>query len=291
MAANGNSSIIDPLAPEQSYTMSNGGQKDTSHRMTIEDVVDEEDILHPPPSGHPADNAAKNNGTTQASAGSLSEKMAGKQRASEEPPEDAAAAPKPPPKLDVSSEEAFPSLGASKPTAPAAATGGTWGAKPAIRSMNGVNGKAPASGVSSRSSTPASGLHTPASTVSGRGVNLPGRFEDWISFQPSELTPANALKTSRAEVLRDINRRSKAKVEMKQGADNSVKFVGTGPRDAVNQALREVASKLTAKVFRLVILCNQSTNEFLHSNRSKSRFLHLSELISLAAAALQSRIS
>lgn len=222
--ANGNSSIIDPLAPEQSYTMG-GTKKDTSHRPTVEDTVDEEDLA----GAHP------NVG--------LSEKAAGKQRAEEDAEEDAAPKPKPV-KLDVSSEEAFPSLGAGKAPAPPAA-GLKWGAAPAIRPVNGVNGKGPTSGVSSRASTPASAARPSAP---GGSVYLPGRYEDWIAFQPNELTPPQQLKTSRAEVIRDINRRSKAKVEMKQGPEGTIRFYSTGPKDAVEAALREVSRSLSAKV-------------------------------------------
>lgn len=238
-AANGGSSIIDPLAPEHTYTVE-GAKKDTTHRPTVEEVLDEEDIIHPPPSAHLASSAA-NDGTQ-----GLSEKAAGKQPASDEPGEAAEPAPKPAPKLDVTSEEAFPSLGAPKK----AATG--WPGRPTGAPVNGINGRVngtAASNLSSRSSTPASGMRTPASSArAGPGVNLPGRHSDSIQFTPAELIPPNQLKSSYPQIIQDINRRSRAKVEMKEGMGNTIKFVGTGPPDAVRDALREVASKLGSKV-------------------------------------------
>lgn len=248
--ANGGKSIIDPLAPEQTYTV-DSSKKDTSHRPTIEDVVDEEDILHPPPSAH-LQSGNSNIDASSETAPALSEKAAGKQKAVDEPD---AEAPKPAPKLDVSSEEAFPALGAPKGKAPTSVSS-AWSKKPAVPT-NGINGKTPTSGLSSRSSTPAAGMRTPASTVpsqmgAGRGpqgISLPGRHSDYIQFAPSELTAPNQLKTSRQEVIRDINRKSKAKIEMKPGLNgNTIMFTGTGPPDSVREALREVAQKLGSKV-------------------------------------------
>src|ERR1700712_4468661 len=76
-----------------------------THTVTVEDVVDEDDVQHPPPPHKHAEEAetTKQNGdgTTP-----LSEKAAGKQKASEKTPV-----------LDTQSEEAFPALGAATKTA------------------------------------------------------------------------------------------------------------------------------------------------------------------------------
>jgi hypothetical protein len=81
--------------------------RDEAHKPTVEDVVDEEDLKHPPPA------APKVEPTPSASE-----------------PTASAPVPKPAPKkptFDVQSEELFPALGSGpKPAAPAAAT---WGAK------------------------------------------------------------------------------------------------------------------------------------------------------------------
>ncbi len=253
IASTGGNAVIDALAPEQPST-------DGSHRPTVEEVVDEEDVLHPPPSAHLQTSSVSNDGSSGPTP-VLSEKAAGKQKASDESEVDAP--PKPAPKLDVSSEEAFPSLGAPKGKAPSSAS--AWSKKPAVGStaINGaVNGKAPTNGPTSRPSAPVSSMFAPAMTSTAQrgaaqgppglslpGVNLPGRHTDSIHFAPSELKPPNQLKGSRQEFLREINRKSKAKVEMKQGQmGNTVVFVGTGPQDAVREALREVASKLGSTV-------------------------------------------
>jgi hypothetical protein len=57
------------------------------------------------------------------------------------------------------------------------------------------------------------------------------------------------LKKPVSEILRDINKRSKAKVEMSQGAGGSYAFRATGstPND-VRETLKEVARQLGSRV-------------------------------------------
>lgn len=108
---NGNKSLAAMLEEQHA--------KDAAHKATVEDVPDEEDIQHPPPS------SLVNESKPDAPAAA---------------PTPAQAAPAPTPKpafkpaprnapaLDVQSEELFPALGSGpKPKTPAAAT---WGAKP-----------------------------------------------------------------------------------------------------------------------------------------------------------------
>lgn len=90
---------------------------DAAHKPTVEDVQDEEDIKHPPPS-------------------SVNE-----QKPAPAPtPAPTKPAPKEAPVFDVQSEELFPALGSGpKPKVPAAAT---WGAKPSAAAAvaNGASG-------------------------------------------------------------------------------------------------------------------------------------------------------
>ena len=80
-------------------------------------------------------------------------------------------------------------------------------------------------------------------------MQLPGRQSEQISLPISMMTPRNQLKKPLLEILRDINKRSKAKVNMSQGAGGIVTFESTGPTsDVVRQALKEVASLLGSKV-------------------------------------------
>ena len=79
-------------------------------------------------------------------------------------------------------------------------------------------------------------------------MSLPGRYSEQIQLHPSMMTPRNQLKKPVADILRDINKRSKANVEMKAGPGGAVVFEGTGPVDAVRVALKEVATQLCSKV-------------------------------------------
>ncbi|KAF2139453.1 uncharacterized protein K452DRAFT_320563 [Aplosporella prunicola CBS 121167] len=207
---------------------------DEPHRPTVEDAVDEEDLAHPPPSSHPSATPD----TSASPAPTMSEKAAGKQKAQEP-------APKKPQGIDMS-EESFPGLGAPKTVTPVASA---WGRKPASVNANGFA----SSNVSSRASTPASGNMTPAAaapSVRGPGpqtLNLPGRFTESITLAPSQMIPRQQLRRPMMDIIRDINRRSKAKVESKPGAMGNFIFQGTGPVDAVRSALREVAKELGSK--------------------------------------------
>lgn len=261
-ATNENSaSALDAPSPAEQLQRKHAA--DEAHRATIEDAIDEEDIVHPPPSSTIATNASD---ATPAPIlepvdQPISEKAAGKQKAQEEP-----AVPVSEPKaenkatLDTKSEELFPALGggpkprASAPVAPA------WGAKksPAFSSTasDGVNGHAAvSSAASSRASTPVSGILTPASTNASqtRGgpqyMSIPGRHSERVQFAPSQLMPRNQLKKPLQDVLRDINKRSKATVEMKPGPGGVVYFEGKGPVDAVRQALKDVAKEVGSKVW------------------------------------------
>nr|POE75537.1 vigilin 1 [Quercus suber] len=206
-----------------------------AHKVTIEDVPDEDVVAHPPPSA------------TNSTEPLLSSKAEGKQPIREQPVNADAGKPR----LDTKSEEAFPSLGAPKQAAAPVA----WSRKPAAvaRAAGGipngrVNGHAAPSHISSG---PVSGIVTPSSTApSTRGpqVSLPGRYSEQIQLHQDMMMPRSQLKKPLLDILRDINKRSKAKVEMKAGAGNVITFEGSGPVDAVRIALKEVANQLCARV-------------------------------------------
>ncbi|KAF2848663.1 RNA binding effector protein-like protein Scp160 [Plenodomus tracheiphilus IPT5] len=192
------------------------------HHVTVEDVPDEEDLAHPLPSAK----------STSDAPASLSEKAAGKQKAEDAP------VPAKKPALNTSSEEAFPALGPVKPRAQASVAP-TWGKKPAAVTSNGVNGSTGANGTS-------------ASLPVGRGpalpsMNIPGKHTERISFSPKQLTPRQQLKKPVNDIIRDINRRSKAKIEYKSGPGGTVIFESTGPQDAVRQSLKEIADEVGSK--------------------------------------------
>jgi hypothetical protein len=227
VVANGSSAAAAEPTPAQKL------MEQHDHHATVEEVVDEEDVAHPPPS---AAIKADTSGAT------LSEKAAGKQKAAD---------PAPPVKkntpLNTASEELFPSLGSGK-TAPIVAP--AWGKKPASLAPNGTNGKV-ASNDTSRASTPASGFGapTPQPARGPAAVSIPGKYSDQLHFYPSELVPRNQLKKPLKDIILDINRRSKAKLDFKPGGPGGlIVFEATGPPTAVRQALQEISAEVGAKV-------------------------------------------
>ena len=222
----------------------------------VEDVVDEDDIQHPPPSMHAAPPAEIKPSPAE-HVEPLSEKAAGKRKADVENTALSANQSKPAP-LNTFSEEAFPALGSGPKPAAQASAAMAWGAKkPSVvhAGANGTNGHNP-SLTSSRASTPTSGVLTPSTTNSNpqaRGLSMPhrmpipGRNSEQIQFAPSQLLPRNQLKKPLQDVLRSINKSSKANIEMKTGPNGNIIFRGTGPVDATRQALKELAKEVGSK--------------------------------------------
>lgn len=237
-------------------------EADVAHQPMIEEVVDEEDAAHPPPSMHLAPKSESTYNPVEQTQ-PISEKAAGKQKARDEPTQ---IPPKPKPNgvasFDAQDQEAFPALG-SGPKAPAPVSAAmAWGAKKPSSvhaGANGANGHAPLSSMSSsRASTPTPGLMTPASTNTTHGpqtrglsmprqMPMPGRHSERIQFAPSQLLPRDQLKKPLQDVLRSINKSSKAKVEMKSGPHGNIIFEGTGPVDAARQALKDLAREVGSK--------------------------------------------
>ena len=261
--ANGDSSAtLDHLSPAQRLQEKHA--VDAAHRATIEDAVDEEDIVHPPPSMQKAPEGVPAPVLAPAVDG-MSEKAVGKQKAADEP-NGLSASKKPDPKaaFDMKSEESFPALGGAPKPQAQAPIARAWGAKKpgsvGHAVSNGMNGTSSmSSNTSSRASTPTSGTPTPSSTNAlatpqSRGLSLPqympipGRHSERIQFAPSQLLPRDQLKKPLQDVLRGINKRSKAKVEMKPGPSGAIIFEGTGPVDAARQALKDVAKEVGSKV-------------------------------------------
>lgn len=232
-------------------------------RPIVEDVVDEEDLIHPPPSSLVSRPAASTPIENKSLA--MSEKAAGKQKAKDEPEEPLRPTVTTPPTvpLDTKSEDAFPALGGGPKPKNAAPVSMAWGARKPLGEAsavpNGINGQGPmSSSASSRASTPASGKLPTTSTNPSVGsqprgptpqhMPIPGRHSERIQFAPSQLLPRNQLKKPLQDVLRSINKGSKAKVEMKPGPNGTLIFEGTGPVDAARQALRDVAKEVGSKV-------------------------------------------
>jgi hypothetical protein len=204
---------------------------DHSHNPTVEEVVDEDILAHPPPSGLPS-----LTGDAGGNVGS-SGKALGKQ-----PVRDNVSKPA----FDTQSEELFPALGA--PKSKAAAAPSMWSKKPSAvgKAANGLSNGQANGAASSMNSSGAASSGLPRGPVPQ--MSLPGRYSEQIQLHPSVMTPRKDLKKPVAEILREINKRSKANVEMKSGPGGVIIFEGTGPVDAVRIALKEVANQLCAKV-------------------------------------------
>ena len=220
---------------------------DAAHKATIEEVVDEDDVQHPPPSAllaHPQEQGDPEQ--------NLSAKAMGKQKVSEKQAPAASPAP-----LDTQSEELFPALGGPKSRAPAKAP--AWGSSTPPSLADGFTNGTRANIASRPSSVATSGRSTPVTTplspnfassnVRGTGaVRLPGKSTDKFSMRPSQLLPRTQLKKPVQDVLRDINRKSRAKVTMRPAADGGIEFEATGPTaEIVQQALRDVSKEVGAK--------------------------------------------
>lgn len=227
-----------------------------SHRSTVEDAVDKEgsQLLNAGPEA-----------TSDASfvpADVPSEKALGKQKEREEVN---GAHSEPKPKitavLDHLSEESFPALGGGpKSQTPTAAR--TWGMKKSTPlaqvHSNGLNGSTGNGQVSpsalSRASTPPVGTWTAPPSKSRGAIDhrlpIPGKCTERIKFAPIQLKPRGQLRKPIPEILRAINKRSKANVEMKPGPNGHLYFEATGPVDAVRQALFETAKEIGSQVWR-----------------------------------------
>jgi hypothetical protein len=217
------------------------------HHATVEDAVDE-DLKPRTSSSDETGNGAEDSaawGTT------MSSKAAGKQKENSAPGG----------KLDTRSEELFPSLGGGnipKPAASGKNLQGHW----AVGKPNGkANGATPTNGTS-RASTPASEgpalAPAPAPTQgSQRGppsMSIPGRNVETVTLDPQYILPRGQLKRPIPDILKDLNRKSRAKVTMSSSANGRLKFDASGPSDVAQQALKDLVQQIGAKVWRSLIL-------------------------------------
>ncbi|KAE8147390.1 hypothetical protein BDV25DRAFT_160484 [Aspergillus avenaceus] len=192
--------------------------RDEEHKPTVEDVVDEEDLKHPPPSLVQEPKADAQPQSTEAPTAPVPK-----------------AAPKKAPAFDVQSEELFPALGSGpKPKAPAASAWGARGPSAAAAVANGAAGGSPAASRGFGSEGP-------------RIMSLPGKHMEQLRLAPSQMLPRGQLKKPLRDILRDISKRSKANVDMRGGPGGSIIFEGKGSVDAVRQALKEVAQQVGSK--------------------------------------------
>lgn len=204
------------------------------HHVTVEDVPDEE--LKSPSA---PDSAEKPSGNQTPSA-----KAAGKQPAKESGP------------LDTQSHEAFPELGVPKAAASKSNISPIWG---------GANGKTNGTSWSTngtpRTSTPASGVSTPTGVPPP--VSIPGRNVETFLLEARHVLPRTQLKRPLQDILKDINRKSRAQVSLAPAPSGYFKFEATGPQDKAQQALRDLVQQIGIKASSLQALLSRNfTNIF-----------------------------
>ncbi|PHH80063.1 hypothetical protein CDD82_1995 [Ophiocordyceps australis] len=145
-------------------------------------------------------------------------------------------------RIDTSSHELFPELGAAV-KGKSANVAPVWGAKNA--KINGKPNGTPPTSVS-RSSTPASGTATPS-----RGgipsISIPGRNSETYTLEPQFILPRAQLKRPITDVLKDINRKSRANITMSSAPNGRLRFDATGPQDLAQQAIKDVIEQIGSK--------------------------------------------
>lgn len=247
------------MASGSSSTADSGGaasaaqrllQEHDSHHVTIETVPDEEDLKHDALLRAEAAEAAASSGPAPADAPAASwaatpsAKAAGKQKAPE---------PTPASKLDTHSHELFPELGAPKKASANVAP--VWNAKTG-GAANGANGASQPT--SNGSSAPAAA--DPARSAAPPTLNIPGRNVSSVTLEDHQLLPRGSLKRPVPDIIKDINRKSRANITMLPPTGGRRKFNATGPPDVAQQALRDLVQQIGAKVRRFLLffslLCN-----------------------------------
>lgn len=261
-------------------------QKHEAHTPTIEDAEDDNDVVKHGDGPHSASVLEAADGTDDAPlvvptwTPPVSEKVAGKQKAPEQPPKEKKA------HLDTKSHELFPELGGGK-TQNAPSVASIWsGKKPVIAKSDDANGTGAhdaangGSAATSGAATPTS-TSAPAAALGGPGnFSIPGRHSERISLAPNQLLSRSQMKKPLADVLKDINKKSKANVTVSTGNAGLQWFSAVGPQDACRQALKDVVEQIGAKVSKWFIGVKQRLTWY--SNLSLSQFLDPREHISLA---------
>jgi hypothetical protein len=210
-------------SPAEQLKARHAANPDHVHNPTVEEVPDEDDIQHPPPAHvdpYPPEVT-------------MSDVARGKQKASAAPTRPAAS-------FNLNSEDAFPSLGLGK--APPASAPKQW-----RRTDNGATGEDP-NPTYGAPPTEDDSIAAPTNGASLKSVNLPGRVVERVSLLPVEITKRSELKKPIPEVLRDLNKKSKAQIVMKPGVGGNVVFEATGPQEAVRQALKDLVATVGSKV-------------------------------------------
>lgn len=208
------------------------------HQPSIEDIPDEDDLKKGPvPSSTSVLEGMDDTSEAPQWAPTMSTKAAGKQK--EQSAQSSKAS------LDTQSHELFPTLGGAS-NGPTAAP--IWGAKKGGT----TNGTAPTNGSSNSPNT--SGVATPTSTApqslprSGPTIVIPGQHTERVRLAPNQMLPRKEMKKPLADIVKEVDKKSKAKVTMSTGSEGVYFFNAVGPSDACRNAIRDIVAQVGSKV-------------------------------------------
>lgn len=198
---------------------------DNPLHVTVEDVPDE-DLKSP----SAADDPEKSSSWGQ----TMSTKAAGKQPAQKST------------RLDTQSHEAFPELGVPKPAAASKSNiSPIWGGGAKAGTNGKANGTSWSANGTPRTSTPASGVSTPTGVPPS--MSIPGRNVETVTLESQYIMPRTQLKRPIPDIVKDINRKSRAVISMVPAPSGHLKFEATGPQDKAQQALRDLVQQIGTK--------------------------------------------
>ncbi|KAM3497889.1 hypothetical protein MY10362_008770 [Beauveria mimosiformis] len=141
--------------------------------------------------------------------------------------------------LDTQSHELFPELGAPKGKASKVVP--IWSAKNGAPKQNGSNGAPQHATPPAPTAAAATG---PASQVPPPVMSIPGRQVESVTLEPQFIMERSKLKRPISEILRDLNRKSRANITMSTVSNGRVKFDATGPQDVAQQALKDLVNQI-----------------------------------------------
>lgn len=224
---------------------------EAAHHVEVEEVPDEDIMSH-----HHA----------EAEASSAGAKPSWAEPKAEEKPKKPEAKP-----LDTRSHDLFPELGGQSNSKSPAGIVPIWSAKSTTNGKtNGTNGtprtSAPDSGVSTPTGT---GQHGPPS------LSIPGRNVETLYLEPQHMMPRTQMKRPLPDILKDLNRRSRAQVTMSTQGNGKLKFEAAGPQDIAAQALKELVQQIGTKVCNITLpqrCLGRSRTNAVYSKPSRLRF-------------------
>lgn len=199
---------------------------DETHQPIVEEVPDEDELRHgPTPVSSSILEPVNDDASLPGWVAQMSSKAAGKQKEVSKSSK---------PALDTQSEEFFPSLG---------------GAPKAQSSAPKWNVSKP-NGASNGASTPDSGTATPVVSKARVPQSLAGQGAPLYTLQPREVLTRKELKRPIPEVLKDINKKTRANLSMTTGEGGVLKFSATGPvsDNVKHQAFRDLGAQICVKV-------------------------------------------